>query len=254
MSWLLTNLVASFLLPPLNGLVPAFAGLLLLGRRPRLGRSLLAFGLLLLAALALPIVADALLRPLEDRFPPLPRETLARLDAEAVVILGAGAYRRAPEFAGADDVRQLALDRLRYGALLARESGRPVLVTGGAHPGQGKPEALAMEVALTRDFGIHPRWIEARAEDTRQNALYSAEKLLPQGLRRIALVTHAFHMPRAVAAFEAAGFQVVPAPTAFLATSRPRTLLDFLPRYEAMRNSGLALHELIGIAWYRLRR
>jgi uncharacterized SAM-binding protein YcdF (DUF218 family) len=254
MSWLTTNLIAAFLLPPLNGLVPAFLGLLLLRRRPRLGRGLITFGLVLLTAMSLPIVADGMLRPLENRYPAIPRENLRNLQADAVVILAAGRYRKAPELGGEDDVRHLALDRLRYGALVARESGRPVLVTGGNPDGHGRAEALAMQASLARDFGVSARWIEGESENTRQNALYSARILLPLGIRRIALVTHAFHMPRSVAAFEAAGFEVIAAPTAFLAPRRPPILLDFVPRYDVMRNSGFALHEAIGLVWYRLSK
>lgn len=253
MSWLLTNVVAAFLLPPLNGLMPALIGLVLVRRRPRLGIGLIAFGLLLLTALSLTAVADALLAPLESRYAVLPLDSLGSLKVDAVVILGAGRYRKATELGGGDDVRQLALDRLRYGALVARESGRPILVTGGNPDRWGLPEAQAMKNSLARDFRVPTRWTEEKSENTRQNAQYSADILLPQGMRRIALVTHAFHMPRAVAAFEAAGFEVVPAPTAFLGSRRPPMLLDFLPRYDVIRSSGFAIHEFIGILWYRLR-
>lgn len=253
-SWLLTNLVSAFVLPPLNGLLPAFLGIALLGRRPRLGKGLLACGLAVLTAMSLPIVADSLVRPLEDRYPFLPPENLKTLDADAVVILGAGRYRKPRELGGEDDVKPLSLVRLRYGALVARESGKPILVTGGNPDGYGRAEAQAMRASLARDFGVATRWTEERSENTRHNADYSAEILLPQGIRRIALVTHAFHMPRAVEAFEAAGFEVLPAPTGYLATRRPVMLLDFIPRYDVMRNTGFALHEVIGLVWYRLNR
>lgn len=254
LSWLATNVVAAFLLPPLNGLLPAFLGLALLRRRPRLGRALIGFGLLLLTALSLPIVAKALLAPIESAYPPLAREGIGQLDVDAIVILGGGRNRRAPEFGGADDVKFTTLARLRYGALLARESGKPVLVTGGKPDGEGISEGEAMAAALTRDFGVTPRWVETVSETTRENAFESARILLPLGVRRIALVTHAFHMPRSVGAFEAAGFQVVPAPTAYLAGQMPATAMDFIPGYDVMSRSGFALHEAIGLVWYRLRR
>lgn len=254
MSWLATNFIASFFLPPLNGLVPAFAGLFLAGRRLRLARGLVASGLVLLAAQSLPIVADSLLAPLENHYAALPEASLKKLQVDAIVILGAGRYRNAPELGGIDDVRPFALERLRYGALLARETGKPILVTGGNPDGYGRPEAQAMQAVLARDFRVATRWTEERSDNTRQNAEYSAEILLPQGVRRVALVTHAYHMPRAVAAFAAAGFEVVPAPTGFLRSRVPPMLLDFVPRYDVMRYSGLALHELIGQLWYRLRR
>lgn len=255
MSWLLTNVIAQFLLPPAVGLLPAFAGLFLLGKRPRLGRGLLTFGLVLLLVLSLPAVGKLLLLPLESRYPALPLENLGKLQVDAVVILGGGRYREAPEFGGEDDVKEYSLGRLRYGALVAKASGAPILLTGGIPDGGRLPEGRAMAVALERDFGMRPRWIEDRSDNTRQNALYSAEILQPAGRRRIALVTDAFHMPRAVGAFEAAGFEVIPAPTSFLAGSRPsRGILDFLPQHEGMRKSSLAFHEGIGLIWYSLKK
>lgn len=254
MTWLLTNIVAVFLLPPLNGLAMAALGVVLLGRRPRLGKGLVALGLAMLAALSLQPVADALIAPLELRHPALSLGDAAVPPVDAIVVLGGGRYRMAPEFGGEDDVKSASLERLRYAATVARRLGKPLLMTGGLPDGGSRSEAEVMRDALKRDFGVETKWIEGRSDDTRQNARYSAEILLPSGHKRIALVTSAFHMPRSVEAFQAAGFEVVPAATAFMSKRTPWTPLDFLPRADAMRLSSLALHEWIGIAWYRFRR
>lgn len=252
LSWLINNLVSSLLLPPLNGLALAVAGLFLWRLRPRLARFLVIAGVFLVTALSLGVVARALLAPLESKYPPLAADARAGLPAEAIVVLGAGRYRAPPEFAD-DDVAGAALERLRYGALLARASGRPLLVAGGAPDGGGRSEAEAMRAALERDFGVRVRWLESASDDTGENAARTAEILLPAGVRRVALVTHAWHMPRAVAAFAAAGLAVTPAPTAY-AAARPATPLDFVPRAAAMRDAATALHEWIGLAVYALRR
>jgi uncharacterized SAM-binding protein YcdF (DUF218 family) len=95
------------------------------------------------------------------------------------------------------------------------------------------------------------RWAEGASDNTRENAKYSHQLLQKEGIRRIYLVTHAWHMPRSARVFRAAGFEVVPAPTAF--TTRYRTdMLSFVPRAEALRDSRVFLHELIGLLWYRL--
>jgi hypothetical protein len=65
--------------------------------------------------------------------------------------------------------------------------------------------------------------------------------------------THASHMPRAVAAFEAAGMSVLPAPMGYLSVG-PLMPLDFVPRAGSLHASARALHEWIGQLWYRLRR
>ncbi|MBI2307437.1 MAG: YdcF family protein [Rhodocyclales bacterium] len=252
LSWLLGNLLSSLLLPPLNGLVLAVAGLFLWRLRPRLARFLVLAGVFLITALSLGVVARALLAPLESRYPPLPAAAHARLPVDAIVVLGAGRYRSPPEFAE-DDVANATLDRLRYAALLARASGKPLLVTGGAPDGGGRSEGEAMRGALARDFGVRVRWVESASDNTAENARRSAELLLPAGVKRIALVTHAWHLPRSVAVFEAAGFTVLAAPTAYV-SARPATPLDFVPRVAAMQQAATALHEWFGIAWYALRR
>jgi uncharacterized SAM-binding protein YcdF (DUF218 family) len=251
-SWLFKTLLSAALLPPLNGLLIAAAGLLLRRRHPRLGLALIVAGFVVIAALSLGVVSRALLVPLEARHPPLGAAHAELRGIDAIVILGAGRYRAAPEF-GADDVVSTGLERLRYGALLARRSGKPVLVSGGAPDGGEGSEAQAMQMALQRDFGVSVRWLETASSDTAENAARSAELLRPHGVKKIALVTQAMHMPRAFQAFEAAGFAVLPAPTGFLASS-PVSPLDFIPRAGAMHASSRALHEWIGQAWYGLRR
>lgn len=252
LSWLLTNLLASLLLPPFNGLLLAGVGILLWRSRPRLARFLVISGFLLVTVLSLGVVARALLVPLEAKYPAIAPASLSRLDADAIVVLGAGRYSGSPEFSE-DDVIGPALDRLRYGALLAKKSKKPLLVTGGAPDGGDRSEAEAMRDSLQRDFGVSVRWLESASDNTLENARLSAKILLPAGVKRVALVTHAWHMPRSVAAFETAGLSVLPAPTGYMSAG-PSSAFDFVPRAGAMQGSARALHEYIGLAWYALRR
>ena len=76
--------------------------------------------------------------------------------------------------------------------------------------------------------------------------------LSPLGIRRIYLVTHAWHMPRAAMAFRLAGFEVVPAATLF-ATAPAPGILQFVPDARALQNSRRFMHEIIGLAWYALK-
>lgn len=243
-SWLATNLLAAFLLPPLNGLLLAGLGWLLWLRRPRLARLLVGSGLALLFVFSLPAVGDAMLRTLEGE--PVSRTDLEQ--AQAIVVLGGGRYREAPEYNG-DTVGNETLARLRYAAKLQRESGRPILVTGGRPDGAGLSEAETMRHVLVGEFAAPVRWIEGESDNTRENALYSAQLLKRDGISRVLLVTHAWHMPRAARSFEQAGIAVSPAPTLF--HREPPTPLDFLPKsYSGAR---YAIHEWVGFVWYRLR-
>jgi uncharacterized SAM-binding protein YcdF (DUF218 family) len=254
MSWFVTNSIAAFLLPPLSLLCLLALGIFLLYRRPRLARMLLigVFGLFWIAST--PYISEGALHLLEAQTAPL---DIARPNgqpqaADAIVILGGGTYFNAPEHAGQDTVGTYTLARLRYGAELQRKTGKPILVSGGNPLGNRISEAQQMRISLEQDFGVPVRWTEDLSDNTFESARYSFRILQQAGIHKIYLVTHAWHMPRAAAVFRRAGFEVVEAPTAF--TTRYRTdLLTFLPRAEALRDSKIFVHEVVGLLWYRVK-
>jgi uncharacterized SAM-binding protein YcdF (DUF218 family) len=166
------------------------------------------------------------------------------------VILAAGRRAYAPEFGG-ETVDGLTLERLRYGAVVTRATGLPVLVSGGLGSGDAPSLAAMMAQVLHDEYGIEARWREGESSTTMENARFSAALLRKERIGRILLVTHAWHMQRAASAFRASGLAVIAAPTAFY---RPSDLLTgLLPDMGALRMSGYALHELIGSAWYAVR-
>lgn len=237
------KIVALLILPPAGPLLLIGLGLL----RARL-RPLAWAGWLYALAVSMPITVNWLAARLESA-PPISADALAQV--QAIVVLGAGVRDYAPEY-GHPTVSRLALERLRYGARLARAAGRPLLLAGGAPEGR-MPEALMMREAMETDFGVAVRWVEAQSLDTRDNATHSAQILRAAGVERIALVTHAAHMPRAQAAFEAAGLQVTPAPTAWLSNPDPEiSFSDFVPNAGSAYAGWFAVHEAIGALAYRL--
>ncbi|MFZ3017112.1 MAG: YdcF family protein [Gallionella sp.] len=247
MSWFVTNTIAALLLPPLSLLLLLVLGLLLAYRRRKFGWPLIVAAFALLWLASTPYVAEGGLHLLEARTTPLGKQ-----DADAIVILGSGTYFHAPEYGGQDTVSETALLRLRYGARLHRETGKPILVTGGKPLGNTPSEGLQMKAALEQDFQVPVRWTEDDSTNTYENAHYSFRILQQAGIRKIYLVSHAWHMPRAADIFRRAGFEVVEAPMAF--TTRYRTdLLAFLPRADSLRDSSIFVHELIGLLWYRVR-
>ena len=143
MSWFVTNFVASFLLPPLSLLLLLALGILLLYRRSRFARPLIlaASGLLWIAAT--PYFAEGALRLLEAQTTAL--ANISRQNADAIVILGGGTYFHAPEYAGQDTIGDATLVRLRYGARLQRETGKPDFgdrrQTPGKQPFRGAADA-----------------------------------------------------------------------------------------------------------------
>ena len=236
--WLLQlkTLLRNLILPPSGPLVLALLGMLLLKRRPAFARVLLALGLGSLWLLSLPGVADAV-TGLAEHYPAL--DLSHATGAQAIVVLGGGGQRLfAPEYAG-PAAEPLLLERLSYGAYVARATGLPLLVTGF----QG--EAAAMRATLRRNFDLDPRWVDDQSYDTFENARNSARLLRTAGIRRIILVTRATHLWRAAQEFGDAGLEVVPAPVGMLAR-RDLGIGRYLPNPESLSRSHAALYELLG--------
>ena len=207
-----------------------------------MGRALVGIGTLTLLVLSIPAVAWLLLCAVESG-PPLVQEQ-ART-AQAIVIPGGGSRRGALEYGG-DTLARLTLERVRYGARIARQTGLPILVTGGSVSG-GTPEGMLMREALESEYGQPVRWVESESRTTHENAQRSAALLRAEGVTRILLVMHAFDMRRAAAEFEAAGLSVIAAPTG-LAGTAPDNVLDFLPSISGLQGSYYALYEILGNA------
>lgn len=241
--FLLKKIVTALVLPPTGPLLVALAGLAIAMRRPRLGGALAWIGVLGLLALSLPPVSHVLLRAASAGGA---LDLAQARSAQAIVILGGGIRRDAPEYGG-DTLGRLTLERVRYGAWVARRVKLPVLVSGGAVYG-GAPEAALMKRALEEEFGVEVRWAESGSRDTRSNARESAKILLPLGMQEILLVAHAFDMPRATAEFRAAGFQPAAAPTGVARAFGVDHPLELMPAMSALQGSYYALYELLARA------
>ena len=227
-------------MPPVGPIILVVGGLALARYRRNLGRVLVGVSLTGLLILSTPWMAGFLMSGLQ-KFPPIDSTQLAK--SQAIVVLGGGVYRDAPEYGG-DTIGFVSLERLRYALYLSKLSGLPILATGGAPEG-GVAEAVAMRKSAEDEFGSKIQWTEGQSMDTSSSARLSALLLSAHGVKRIALVSHAWHLPRAVANFEAVGLEVVPAPMGFSRSSVDA--LAFLPSASALAASSRALHEWLGI-------
>jgi uncharacterized SAM-binding protein YcdF (DUF218 family) len=174
-------------------------------------------------------------------------------EADAIVILGGGLKDKEVEYGG-DTLGSHTIERVRYGAWLARRLGKPVMVSGGRVADDMRTEGSVMRAVLETEYGIPVRWVEERSTNTWENARYSAEMLRKDGIERIYLVSHAWHLKRAVPQFQRAGLRVVAAGTGYPDPGADGAVItDFIPSAKAMLESYLAFHEGIGLIWYRIR-
>ncbi|AMK77883.1 MULTISPECIES: YdcF family protein [Methylomonas] len=251
MSIIAIYIIKLLLLPPTSLVILALVGLLLDKRK--WGKRMTIVCLTLLWLLSLPIVVKqwALLW---ERVPPLSAEAAQQFEPQALVVIGGGIETSAPEYPGQVTLHVRTLLRVRYAAKLAGELGLPILASGG---GMLEPEDISeaelMAQTLNDEFKTPVAWREPSSSNTAENARFSREVLKEFGINKIVLVTQAYHMPRAALEFRKAGFDVLPAPTAFIGHAGESRLLDWLPSPTAWYNSFLLAHEMVGTLWYRLR-
>ena len=244
-------ILKQLLMPPGVLLLLIALGWWLRRRFPRLAFACFTVGFGGLWLMSLPAVTQWSAAWLE-REPVLEQAQWATLAqrADAIVILGAGREQNDPGWGRTDQPGLMALERLRYAARLARASGLPLAATGGLHYGQPPSEAALMADAMRLDYGLEIRWLEEQSRTTWENAVLSAELLQPQGVRRVVLVTQAWHMQRARWSFEQAGFEVISAPMGYLSAGYERPLGGWLPESRAIWQSSQLLNEVIGLLAY----
>lgn len=234
----------SLVLPPGGPIALIALGLLAMRWRLHAGRVLVIGGAAALYLCSLPILSNGLVTALGgDR----PLDMAAAKSAEAIVILGGGVRSQAIEYGGGDTLGRLTLERVRYGAHLARQTSLPLLVTGGIPKRGLAAEADLMRDALESEYRLTVRWVERQSRNTRENAANTARLLLAEHRRRVVLVMHGFDVKRAKQVFENAGLEVIPAPIQV-----PRwgelEVADFLPSAAALYSTYFGLYEMLALA------
>jgi uncharacterized SAM-binding protein YcdF (DUF218 family) len=239
----------ALLLPPLLFVLLALAAVLVI--RSRAAATLLVAGAMAgILVLATPFAAGMLRTSLE-RHAVVARgaEAADRMSPGAIVILSAEGIRNAD---GSLSPGPLSLERMAAGALLARRTGLPVLVTGGPLSPGGTPIAGAMAQGMATTFAIPPRWIEPAARDTAENARNSAALLRREGIAAAYVVTHGWHMPRSLEAFARTDLAALPFPVRIGAPPDGH-VGDWMPRPDHLAESWFMIREWVGIVVYRLR-
>jgi uncharacterized SAM-binding protein YcdF (DUF218 family) len=251
MSWILAYFASAAARPSVVLTVVSFLGLVLLFARRRAGRWLLLAGVGCQMALLVLPVDQWVANPLEQWYPQL-REPPAHVDG--IVLLGGALRPRIAADRGTPGLNSDA-ERMTAFAVLARRYPHARLVfTGGSGSfvNNGTTEAAAARTFF-REVGLDGRMVyEDRSDNTWENALFTRALMAPKPGETWLLVTSALHMPRSMATFRAAGWEMVPYPTAYRTTHDITwTLaLEFADRLALM---DAATHEWVGLAAYWLR-
>lgn len=236
--------LAALVLPPAAPLLLMLLGLaLLMSRRRRSGTALVGVGAGVLWLLSCTAVGLWLNQQLLPSYAMAGARGLQSAGTQAIVVMGGGVAIDLPD--GVAQLSRRGLDRLRQGVQLSRATGIPLMFTGGKGWGSKAHAESEADVAarVARDaFGGDLKWHESNSRDTHENAVKSYGLLAPLGVTKIALVTHSWHIPRSLIAFEQAGFTVVPAPMG-QPTSSLHPVLDWLPSPGGLELSHTVLRE-----------
>ena len=224
-------------------------GLRLLRRRNKAG----AWSLILLAGLiyafSIPPVADGLTGPLEKDWQ-IPRE----VNGDVIVVLGGGVYSGVPDMSGRSFPEEATLSRLVTAFRLHRRTGLPIIVSGGGvFPGNATEAQVAKRILLGLGMQAAQIIAEGHSRDTMENARFVAVILQKKNWRNPILVTSAVHMTRSLIAFRLAGVKATPYPADFrVAPGRDYDWRGFLPAASYLALSASAIHEYLGILFYKL--
>ncbi len=230
-------------------------------KKRRLSLAFLITGFIILLVAGNKYVAQSITRTLEWKYPPLPAGT----KADAMVILGGGTEPDVPPRSMVEV--NSAGDRLLYGIKLYQEGAAPVILLSGgdidfldeSSSSPAEDMAILMKMMGVPDKNLV---ILNKSRNTAEDAQFSCEYIKQQGYQRVLLITSGFHMPRAVALFDAQGCQVIPAPTDISITEKgweklwhpsvEEFLINLLPSYTHLSSVTKALKEYFGMWYYQL--
>jgi len=253
MFFILSKVFGFFALPSNLLVAIGLLGLvLLLTRFTRLARWLVVTSLALLAFAGWSPLGNVLLLPLEQRFPAW---DASRGPPDGIVVLG-GAI--SPDVSAARGTVALdeAAERITVTAELARRypnarivfagGGNAVIFEEGAEAGFAVRELEALGVARDRVTA------EEQSRNTIENAVFSRLVADPKPGERWLLVTSAYHMPRAMAVFRAAGFAIEAYPVDWRTRGPIDATHPFPSLGDGLRRTDTAMREWIGLMVYRL--
>jgi len=248
----ISRLIDHFFLPPgIFILLLIFCLILLHFRKIKLLRITLILTAVLLYLFSIEPVKDALIMPLENRYPAL--QVNSDIEADYIIILGGGTIGASPEEGGRGSLSPDALKRLYYGAYLHKQYKLPIIVTGGRIFNNDKESEARVAAKTLAIMGVSSNQVlqEGNSRNTWENALLVEREISPG---RVLLVTSAYHMARSMMSFTKNGISCIAAPTDYKSERTGYTLLSFLPSMGSFTNSYRALHEYIGYLYYSLKK
>jgi uncharacterized SAM-binding protein YcdF (DUF218 family) len=253
MFFILSKIVGFFALPSdIAATLAALGVVLLFTRFRRTGRALATLGVVLLLIAGLTPLGNALMLPLEDRFPPW---DASRGAPAGIIVLGGAVGPELSAARGMPDLNESA-ERITATAALAQKYPTARIIYSGGNARLVLTGGIEADYAidLLESLGVARARVlaERQSRNTIENAEFSKKLVEPRPGERWLLVTSAYHMPRAIGAFRRAGFPVEAYPVDWRTRGPIDLWLPFESVTAGLRRTDTAVHEWIGLFAYWL--
>ena len=208
----------------------------------------------ILYLLSIEPVKDFLLLPLENSYPPVEENVID--NNTLIVVLGGGIYDSSPEEKKTGSLTPDATKRLLYGfRLFSRYGGYLSLSGGRVLKNKDIPSEAEVMANILKELNVplEKIFLDEKSLDTFENARNVAALVKEKDFKNIVLVTSAYHIPRSVMLFEKMGVKVTPAPTDYKTDRTGYRFESFFPKMNYLKDCWCAIHEYLGIAFYKLK-
>ncbi len=225
-------------------------------KKQKTGKILITIGTILLFFFSYDAISDLLLKPLEQRFPPLMMDSrsVATIDTSSVkwIVLLGGGHANDKNLPVTSELSEESLVRLTESIrIYKRIPGSKIILSGGAVFDRYPEAETLSRAAQIMNVPVNDIVLDNDSRDTEEQAVRISSMV---GKDRFILVTSACHMPRAVALFNKLGLQPVPAPTNHMVLKKKYIRPDdFYPSSVALRKAEKAVHEYLGLVWSKIR-
>jgi uncharacterized SAM-binding protein YcdF (DUF218 family) len=225
-------------------------------KKQKMGKILITIGTLLLFLFSYDAVPNHLLKPLEQRFPPIMLDSRANaaIDTSSVkwVVLLGGGHTMDRNLPVTSELSEESLVRLIESIRIYKKiPGSKIILSGGAVFDRYPEAETLSRAAQIMNVPASDIVLDNDSRDTEEQAV-RIRSLVNND--RFILVTSAYHMPRSVALFNKAGLHPIPAPTNHMVLKkkyiRPN---DFYPSSSALQKTERAIHEYLGLVWSKVR-
>jgi uncharacterized SAM-binding protein YcdF (DUF218 family) len=245
MNFELIRALEALFLPPSGLITLGIIGLLF--GFTKSGRQLLGISMLLLYLMSTSYVSAWMNSRLTHQYPAVDPAQLKSDDSpQALVVLGGGYYGESVEY-GNTAIGPFFAERIRYAAWLAKQSELPVIVSSG------KSDAPAAVRILKEEYGVENVTHESKSWTTDDNASNLRQLLKEQEVGKIGVITHAWHMPRAMWSLESYEIDATALPMGLL--YKMPAMGDYnswLPSMASLVRSRNVMHEFFGLLWYQM--